>query len=147
MNNTVVRAGAIGIAVALVVVVVGFLVADAGSGPLTVSMPGNDSVERITIAQVVMFTVLGGAAGIGLALAARRLSRPRATFVAVCAAALLLYGITPFAAAESTSTAIWLNVLHVAAAVPIVGSLVRRLPAERIRDEAPLGARPQETAR
>lgn len=138
MNSSVVKAGGIGIAVALVLVIVGFLVADAVSGPLTVTMPGSDSVEQISIAQVVVFTVLGGVAGIGLALAVRRLRRPRAAFVAVCAVALLLYGIMPFSAAEATSTAIWLNVLHVAAAVPIVGSLARQLPGEQMRDSEPL---------
>lgn len=76
--------------------------------------------------------MLGGAVGIGLGHAARRLSRPQAGVVAVCAVALVLYGIMPFNVADETSTAIWLNVMHLVAAVAISGSLARRLPAERV---------------
>jgi hypothetical protein len=131
MNAALIKVGGIGIALALALVLVGYFAADAMSGPLLVTPPGGDSVAEVTIGQALMFTVLGGGVGIGLALGAQRLGRPQASFVAVCVVALVLYGIMPFAAAEETSTAIWLNILHLAAAVPIVGSLARQLPAER----------------
>ena len=40
---------------------------------------------------------------------------------------LTLYAILPFVAAEEVATAIWLNVMHLVAAAPIVGGLVREL--------------------
>ena len=52
-------------------------------------------------------------------------------FVAVCVAALALYGVVPFTAAEQTSTAIWLNAMHLAAAAPIISLLARSLADER----------------
>ena len=101
------------------------------------STTARQGVTGITIAAVLVFTVLGGAIGIGLALVANRFRRPRTTFVNAAVVALLLYGIMPFAAAEATSTAIWLNAMHLAAAVPIIGLLARSLPAQRT-DAAPV---------
>ncbi len=144
MNVSLVKAGLIGIAVALALVTVGYLTADAVSGPLLVTQPGGESVAEVVIGQALMFTVLGGGVGIGLALVAQRLGRPQATFVAVCAVGLVLYGIIPFTTAEETLTAIWLNVLHLAAAVPIVGLLSRQLPVERRATGRPLSATPSQ---
>jgi len=49
--------------------------------------------------------------------------------------ALVMYGTVPFTAAEETTTAVWLNVMHVLAALPIVGLLARQLPVARARTE------------
>jgi hypothetical protein len=124
------KQGGVGIIVALVMVLLTYLVADAASGPLLVSQPGSDTPEEVPMAIALLFTALGGAVGVGLANVASRLRRPRTTFVAVSVVALVLYGILPFTAAEETSTAIWLNAMHVAAALPIIGLLARSLPAE-----------------
>ena len=131
MNASIARAGGVGIAVALAVVLVTYLVADAASGPLLVTQPGGDTPEEVMLGAALLLTGVGGAVGIGLALVANRLRRPRTTLVAIVVVALVLYGIMPFIAAEETSTAVWLNVMHVLAAVPIVGLLARALPAER----------------
>ena len=131
MRSTTARQGVTGIAIAAVLVLVTYLLADAASGPLLVTQPGSDTPEEVPVAAVLVFTVLGGAIGIGLALVANRFRRPRTTFVNAAVVALLLYGIMPFAAAEATSTAIWLNAMHLAAAVPIIGLLARSLPAQR----------------
>ena len=131
MNRSLLKAGGIGIGIALVLVAVAHVAADAMSGPLLVTPPGGDAVEEVTIGLALMTTVVGGVVGIGLALVAQRFGRPKATFVAVCVVALVLYGAMPFTAAEETTTAVWLNVMHVAAALPIVGLLARELPVAR----------------
>lgn len=131
MRSDIAKQGGIGIIVALALVLVTYLIADAASGPLLVTQPGSDTPEQVLMAQALLFTVIGGAAGIGLAFVVKRLGRTRTTFVAIAGVALVLYGIVAFTAAEQTSTAIWLNAMHLAAALPIVGLLARSLP-ERI---------------
>lgn len=82
-----------------------------------------------------MKAALVKAAGFGttvaLGLVLNRRSWPPSTFIAVCVAALALYAIVPFIAAEQTSTAIWLNAMHLAAAAPIISLLARSLTDER----------------
>lgn len=131
MNRTIAKAGGYGTTVAVGLVLITYLIADAASGPLLVTQPGSDSPEEIALGAAVAFTVLGGLVGLGLALVVNRRSWPPSTFAAVCAVALLLYGVVPFTAAEQTSTAIWLNAMHVAAAAPIIGLLARSLADER----------------
>lgn len=131
MKTTIVKAAGFGTAAALGLVLITYLIADAASGPLLVTQPGSDTVEKIALGAVVAFTVLGGAVGLGLALVVNRRSWAPSTFITVCVAALALYAIVPFTAAEQTSTAIWLNTMHVAAAAPIISLLARSLADER----------------
>lgn len=81
MKAAMVRAGAIGVGVALALVLGVYLVADAASGPLLVTQPGADVAEKVPLGAVFGFTVLGGVAGIGLAVVVDRLRRGPATFV------------------------------------------------------------------
>lgn len=84
---------------------------------------------------VAGMTVLGGAVALLLAWAARRWApRPRTAFVVTTVVGVLAYAGVPFAAAESLSTALWLNLYHVAVAVPLVALFGRELP--RVRDDA-----------
>ena len=69
-----------------------------------------------------------------MALAAllRRFSRrPRPTFLVVGAVALTLYGLLAATVAESLGSAIWLNVLHLGVAAPLVVGLVPSLTQRR----------------
>lgn len=131
MNRSIAKAGAIGTGVAVILVLIVMFIADAASGPLLVTPPGGDAPEEVPIGGAAIFTVLGGLVGTALAIALLRVATPRRIFLIVCVAGLVLYGIMPFTAAEEVSTAIWLNVMHVAAAVPIVGMLARTLPEAR----------------
>jgi peptidoglycan/LPS O-acetylase OafA/YrhL len=131
MNATIAKAAGLGTTIAVGVVLIVYLVADAASGPLLITQPGSDTADKVALSTVVGFTVLGGAVGLGLALVVNRRNWPPSTFVAVCVAALALYAIVPFIAADRTSTAIWLNAMHVAAATPIIGLLARSLADER----------------
>jgi len=78
------------------------------------------------------------AAGIGAtALSAllarvRRIAYPRRWFLAISIVVLLLSFVSPLAAAEQTSTALWLSGMHVTVAAALVPSLARALP-ERSR--------------
>jgi hypothetical protein len=131
MNAALAKAAGLGTTVALGLVLVTYLIADAAGGPLLITQPGSDNIEEVALGAVVLFTVLGGVVGLGLALVVNRRGWPPSTFIAVCAAALALYAIVPFTAAEQTSTAIWLNAMHLAAAAPIIGLLARSLADER----------------
>jgi len=131
MKAGIAKAAGFGATVAVGLVLILYLVADAASGPLLVTQPGSDNIEEVALGTVVAFTVLGGVVGLGVALVVNRCNWPPWTFVAVCVAAFLLYGIVPFIAAEQISTAIWLNAMHLAAAAPIIGLLARSLADAR----------------
>lgn len=121
---------------AVVAVVVVFLIADAASGPLLAEQPGGDGVEEVPLGGAVFGTVIGGLVGTGLAVLASRTSRSVELFAGICVVALVLYGLFALSAADDTTTGIWLNVMHIAAAVPIVGLLARWL---RERQSSPGG--------
>lgn len=121
------KSGAIGIVVAVVAVAITFLIGDAVSGPFMTTQPGSDVAEEAMIGGALGFTVFFGLIGIGIAALTKRFSNPAKVFLTICVVALVIYGVFPFLAADEVSTAIWLNVMHIAAAVPIVGMLVREL--------------------
>ena len=53
------------------------------------------------------------------------------TFLAACVIVLLFYGIVQFTAAEETATGVWLNLMHLAVAVPVGGGLATWLQDTR----------------
>lgn len=119
-----------GIAVALVAAA--FSLAEAVGGPLIVTGAG-----AITLGDLIGFALFGGTVGAALAHVVERIARrPRMTFVAVTVIALAGYAAVPFKEAGSAHTAIWLNILHLVVAVPVVGTLLRYLPRSRTSVEA-----------
>ncbi len=125
----------IGTLIALVLVAIVYGIAQAADASLLVTSPGADTPKEVPLGNALVVTVLGGVVGLALAAFARRFApRPNATFLVVCLVLLVLDGITPFTASEETSTGLWLNAMHVAAAIPIVGSLFRALPGLRSGD-------------
>lgn len=123
---TLLRSAIVGTGVAVLLVLAVYLVANLMDDPLMVEGPNGDS-QKVAIPSAVLFTVLAGVAGMALAVLTARTHRSTATFTAICLLGLVIYGSVPFLAAEATSTAIWLNVMHVAAAIPIVGTLTQWL--------------------
>ena len=124
-----IRAAVVGTVVALIAVAIVYGIAMAVDADLRVTGPGADTPEKVPIATALVITALGGVMGWVLAVLARRFtSRPAMVFLGVCLVLLVLDGITPFTASDTASTGIWLNVMHLAAAGPIVGSLYRALP-------------------
>jgi len=127
-----VRAATKGTLMGIVLVAIVLLFARALSDDLLVDLPGSDAPQDVTVGATLFNTVLGGIVGTVLAYGANRFApRPKMTFVAVCVVSLVLYGILPFSAAEETATAVWLNIMHVAVAIPIVGALASSLPEKR----------------
>lgn len=109
----------------VVAVAVFFFIADGVSGPLMATPPGSDLPEEVALSNSLVSTVLGAVVGLGLfAAIARFAARPVVPFLAICAVGLVLFGVITVDAAETTSAAVWLNILHVVAAIPIVGALV-----------------------
>lgn len=122
------KAGILGTIAAVVAVVITFFIADAASGPMLVTAAGSDVAEEAPMVGAIMFTVLGGVIGLAIAALTKRfLGNPVPAFLGICLVGLIVFGIFPFTAAEETATAIWLNVMHVVAAIPIVGMLTQAM--------------------
>lgn len=120
-----------GTGLALMLVSVVYMVSQGLGDALLVSGPNGSSTE-VTLGNIFGMTLLGGSIGAAMAFALDRWARrPRATFVAVGVLAIGGYAVAPFVAAETLSTAIWLNVFHVTVAIPVVGFLARGLPRTR----------------
>ena len=108
-----------------------YLVALAVGSELLVAGPDGTALE-VTAGTIFGMTVLGGTIAVVLAWVFGRWSaRPRATFVATTVVGVVAYAAVPFAAAESVATALWLNVFHLAVAIPVLVILARMLPRER----------------
>ena len=121
------RNAALGTVMALVAVAITYFIADAISGPLIATGPDGELAE-IPLGAAIFATVIGGIVGTVLALLVRKRAAKAATvFPSISAVALVLYGIFAAVQADSASTAVWLNILHIVAAIPIIGSLVNGL--------------------
>ncbi len=131
-TDSLLRTAIVGIVAAVVAVVVVYLIADAVSGPLLAAPPGGGDAEEVPLGGAIVATVIGGVVGAGLAFVSGRTPSPVKIFVGICIVGLVLYGLFALSQAESTSTGIWLNVMHIAAAVPIVGLLARWLQGRQL---------------
>ncbi len=115
-------AAVIGTVIAILAAVVVWFIATAISGDLIVTPPGQSMPDRVPVGVMVPSVAVGGVAGLLLAFAISKLASNAATvFVGTCLVALVLYGAYSFIRAEDLATGIWLNVLHIVAAIPIVG--------------------------
>ncbi len=130
-GTTVLRPAGMAILVALVLAAITFFIADAISGPLTLEPSGDAAAEEVTIGATVVAAIVGSLLGVGLALLSRLATRPQTVFLTICVVGLVGSGIMLFGQAEQASTAVWLNLMHLAVAVPVVGSLWRWLPATK----------------
>lgn len=124
--RTLMRAGATGTVTAVVFVSAVFFVADAGSGPLLAEGPDGELGEASVVGAVVL-TTIGGVVGAAIAFVLRTRERAELRFLNICAVFLVIYGAWAFNQAERMSTGIWLNVMHLAAAAPIIDQLRRWL--------------------
>lgn len=123
---------AAGTAIAIVAVALVYLLANEVAGPLVVTGAG-----EVTLSDVIGFTILGGTVGAVLTYVVGRFShRPRMALLTVTLIALAGYAVVPFTAAETTTTAVWLNVFHVVVAIPVIGMLMRYLPKNPSQREA-----------
>lgn len=124
------KAGVLGTVGALVAVAITFFIGDAVSGPLMVTPPGGDVAEEVLVGAALFSTVLGSVIGIGLAALCKRfVGKPIPVFLGICLVGLIVFAIFPFTAGENVATGVWLNVMHIVAAIPVVGMLVKALQA------------------
>ena len=125
-------AGGTIVAAAILVAIVYFVAEAAGDDLVVAPEIGTGTAEELKLGVAIAAVVFGGIVGVGLTVLARRFTpAPRMFFLGVSVLGLTLYGILAFVRAEVTSTAIWLNAMHIAAAVPIVGGLMRLLARQR----------------
>lgn len=118
--------GAVGSALGLVSIV---YVASMGLGVTLSARSGAGGFSEVTFGQIFGMTLLGSSIGLAVAYATRRwVPKPRLTFVAITALALVGYGAVPFMAAETMATALWLNLFHLVVAVPVIWMLALALP-------------------
>lgn len=123
---------AMGTGIAVLLVTAAHHVATGIADPLVVAGLG-----EVTLPNVIGFTIFGATVGAVVAhLIGHFGRRPRMAFLAVALIALAGYAVVPFTAAESAQTAIWLNILHLVVAIPVVGMLARYLPGSGATVEA-----------
>ncbi len=127
----IIRNGFVGTVIGAVFVSIVFFIGDAMSGPFVVTPPGQSDTVTLGVGNVVVATIMGGVVGTILAIVSSFLPRPRTIFRGLCLVGLLGYAIPPFMSSELFSTGVWLNVMHLGAAVPIVGRLAPGLPERR----------------
>ncbi len=124
--TTLLRNAGKGMAGALLFVTVVWIVADTSSGPLLAEDPDGVLAE-VALGGALVATVIGGMLGTLMAFVLRgRPGAPR-RFMNICATMLVLYGVFAFVQAEDLVTGVWLNVMHLAAAAPILDQLTRWL--------------------
>lgn len=122
------KAGIFGTIAAGIAVAITFFIADAASGPLMATPPGGDLLEEIPLVGALVGTITGGIVGtIVAALLNRFMSNAVPLFVGFCVVGLIAYGAFSFSATEELSAGIWLNIMHIVAAIPIVGGLVQAM--------------------
>ena len=119
---------------AVVAVTVVFSIAKASGDDLIVGPEfGSGEPKELKLWVALIATVIvGGFLGSALAWLTQRFTRqPRVAFLIVGALGLIGYGILAAVRSEATSTALWLNAMHLAAAIPIVGALAYALNPQR----------------
>lgn len=129
-SDSLVQSAAAGIVAAVVAVVVVFFIADAASGPLMANDPSGELAE-VAVGAAVVAVIIGGLVGTLIAFLVKNLSQAAQVFLGICAVGLVLYGIFALIQADDIATGVWLNVMHIAAAIPIVGMLTRWLQGRR----------------
>ncbi len=116
-----------GLAVAWVLVAVVYGLARRAGDPLLVAPPGQ-AAQEVTLQVALLAATVGALGGLVLALVARRFApRPRATFLVVALAGLLL-SFGPAIGAAGGGTRFWLVAMHLAVAAGVLPALARTLP-------------------
>lgn len=122
------------IGAASVLVGVVWAVAGAVGDPLRVSPElWSAPPKKLPLAEAIGATAIFGSVGLVAArLIYRYTKQPQLVLVAFSIVGLVSYGVLAFVKAPETSTAVWLNVMHLVAAGPIVGGVLSgRTPFSR----------------
>lgn len=127
-STSLLQSAAIGIIAAAIGVTIVFFIADAANGPLTAVGPSGD-VEEIVAGAPAFAAIFVGLIGTLVAFLLRNRSNGAQVFMIITGVVLVLYGIWALAQADNLADGIWLNVMHVVAAVCITGMLTRWMQA------------------
>jgi len=105
-----------------------YFLANAFGDPLRVtSSPSGDEYAKLTPALVIAAIILAGIGAAAVALIARATKRPVTVFLVTTIVFFAFLLVAPLTGTEDTSTMVWLIVMHVLVAIPIIGGLARYL--------------------
>ncbi len=116
-------------AIALAAALVVYALARLTGADLVVAPPGQPAAA-VNVVSVVMITVVSGIGALLLALVLRRVLPRRARLVFLVLA-LLVFTVSmfgPLGAAQQTSAAVWLSIMHVVVATAVIALTLRALP-------------------
>lgn len=119
-------------AIALAAALLVYAVARLTGADLVVAPPGQPT-GTVNAVSVVMISLVSGLGALLLALVLRRVIPTRARLVFLVLA-LIVFAVSmggPLGAAQQTSTAVWLSIMHVVVAAAIIPLTLRALPGPR----------------
>ena len=120
---------AIATLVALVAALIVYVVARLTGSDLVVAPPGQPAAA-VNAVSVVLITVVSGLGALLLALVLARVV-PKGARLVFLVLALIVFAVSmggPLGAAQQTSTAVWLSIMHVVVAAAIIPLTLRALP-------------------
>ncbi|MEM7326569.1 MAG: hypothetical protein AAF531_26015 [Actinomycetota bacterium] len=129
LSGSLLLVGTAGVIGGVLLAIVTTFAADAVSGPIRVEAFG-DPLAEIALSDVILYTALGGVLAMAGALGVRRIPAGLSAFLVLSVLVLIGAGVLSLVAAETTSAGLWLNVIHLAAAGPIVAALSLWLKAK-----------------
>lgn len=115
--------------IALVAALIVYAVARLTGADLVVAPPGQPAAA-VNAVSVVMITAVSGLGALVLALVLARVvpRRARIVFLVLALIVLAVSMFGPLGAAQQTSTAVWLSIMHVVVATAIITLTLRALP-------------------
>ena len=125
MSSSFLRTAATGVIAAVVLVTLIWVVARVTGDDVRVQTPGADAPEPMEVYYPAVATIFNGVVGAGIVWLLRKRSSGRMIFLGLAAAVLIFQGMSAFTATDSNGTAIWLNVMHLAAAGALVPTFLR----------------------
>lgn len=119
-------------AIALAAALLVYALARLTGADLVVAPPGQPT-GTVNAASVVMITLVSGLGALLLALVLRRVvpTRARLAFLLLALIVLAVSMGGPLGAAQQTSTAVWLSIMHVVVAAALIPLTLRALPGPR----------------
>jgi hypothetical protein len=138
-------AAAVGIAtaVALAAALLVYGVAGLTGADLVVAPPGQPT-GTVNAVSVIVITLVSGVGALLLAVLLARLAprRARVVFLVLALTVFAVSMVGPLGAAQRTSTAVWLTVMHLVVAAVIIPLTMRALPGPRTTSYSRSSRRP-----
>jgi len=115
--------------ISAVINAVAFLLAVQISGEIVTS---NEPIMTITVFHVIGFTIFqGGILGAIFAWLMLKTKNPKKNWQIYATVLLVVSFVLPFGGVQTTTMALWLNLLHLIAGVVIIPAVAKVLPAEK----------------